>query len=110
MIKNSTSPLNELKEKIKYIHTNEDIQAIIGGLELKPKDSIITICGSGEQTFAISQYVRKVVSVDYDENAIKYAKLRRKLLLEKKYKLFFSSEPKQENSKLNETYFKEKGD
>lgn len=59
-----------------YEITNECTEAIVAGLDLKSYDKVITICGSGDQAFAILNYVDSITAVDMKENQVDYANKR----------------------------------
>ena len=61
---------------ILYPRTNECIEAILLGLDLKPEDRVLAIGGSGDQALAILGYVKKVKVVDSDPEQIAYIKFR----------------------------------
>lgn len=65
---------------LEYHHTNEILPAIVAGLDLKTNDNVLAICSSGDQAFAISEYVSDVTAIDYDSEQIRYARLRVQML------------------------------
>jgi hypothetical protein len=54
-------------------YTNENLPAIITGLELKPEDIILSVCGSGDQAFAMLEHSKQVVAFDYNKLQIQFA-------------------------------------
>jgi len=54
-------------------YTNENLHAIITGLELKPEDIILSVCGSGDQAFAMLEYSKQVVAFDYNKLQLQFA-------------------------------------
>jgi SAM-dependent methyltransferase len=86
--------LRVLREKCHFLHTNEGLDAIIAGLEIKPTDSVLAICGSGDQAFAMLEYAKDVVAVDTDKAAIEYVILRKRLLEEGNFYCFLSKDEK----------------
>ncbi len=59
-----------------YTATNESLDAIVAGLDLKLKDDVLAVCGSGDQAFAMLEYAREVVAVDVREEQVGFAKRR----------------------------------
>jgi hypothetical protein len=47
-----------------YKKTNENLEAIVKGLNIKPNDYILAVGGSGDQPFALIEYAEKVLAVD----------------------------------------------
>lgn len=91
--------------------TNESLDAVVTGLNLSSQDSVSSICGSGDQTFAILEKVKKVVVVDVKYERIEYLLQRKRLLESGDYKGFL--DPKQNpkdkielrDLKLRNSYF-----
>jgi hypothetical protein len=54
------------RESVWYLCTNESIPAVVVGLDLKPMDIVVSICGSGDIPFAIAPCVKKVYAVDFN--------------------------------------------
>ena len=76
--------------------TNESLDAIVIGLDLSPQNRVLSICGSGDQAFAILEKAREITLVDSRENQINYALNRKKMLLAEDFKGFLNPgiEPK----------------
>ncbi|MDP6641371.1 MAG: hypothetical protein QF381_02930 [Nitrososphaerales archaeon] len=53
--------------KLKYPCTNESIEAVVAGLDLKKTDVVVSIGGSGDIPFAIAPHVGQVYAVDSSE-------------------------------------------
>jgi len=91
--------------------TNEALQAILEGLEVKPEDYILAIGGSGDQAFAILEYAKRVLAVDYDGYQVRYIKSQAKSLRVGNYKKFL--ERREQDSSgyrgQNEGYFEARG-
>jgi hypothetical protein len=51
-------------EDVAYTATNENLDGIVGALRICPKDSVLTIGGSGDQAIAFLEKASKVFSVD----------------------------------------------
>ncbi|MFA5887978.1 MAG: hypothetical protein WC852_04685 [Candidatus Nanoarchaeia archaeon] len=76
-------------ESLDYLHTNESLEAIVRGMDVKQKDRILVVCGSGDQAFALLEKAGYVKAVDKNETQVKYAQRRRKMLEERFIELFF---------------------
>jgi hypothetical protein len=63
-----------------YEATNESLSGIVAGLRPSPEDSILAVCGSGDQAFALAEYARRVVVVDYSPIQLNFARARRDAL------------------------------
>jgi len=57
-----------------YYFTNESLEAIITGLEPNSEDNVLTICGSGDQAFALLEFGCQVIAIDENPQQICYAK------------------------------------
>ncbi len=64
-----------------YLVTNECLEAIISGMNLRQEDSALAICGSGDQAFAMLEKVKRILVVDDKVWQVQYF-LRRKSFLE----------------------------
>lgn len=72
-----------------YSITNECLDAIIAGLDVKPRDRILAVGGSGDQAFALLEHVNKVTAVDIRESQLELIKLRAQALREGQIAPFF---------------------
>ncbi|MEK6913845.1 MAG: hypothetical protein AABW47_04220 [Nanoarchaeota archaeon] len=72
--------------------TNESLEAIIKGLNPQSKDSILAICGSGDQAFAIIEKTNKITVVDNRACEIQYFLKRKSLLESEEFEKFLNSE------------------
>ena len=54
--------------------TNESLEAIMLGLDISPGDTVLSICGSGDQAIAMIEKASIVRTVDVDSRQIRYAK------------------------------------
>jgi SAM-dependent methyltransferase len=70
------------KKSISYTYTNEELFAILKGLDLKKDDNVLAIAGSGDQAFAMLPYVDKITAVDVNTNQIDYIEQRMRWLKE----------------------------
>ncbi len=68
--------------------TNENLDAIVAGLDLEPTDDVLAICGSGDQAFAILEYAHSVLAVDNQPGQVRFAKERKNALFDGDYKHF----------------------
>jgi len=50
-----------------YARTNENLVSIVKGLDVGPEDYILAVGGSGDQAFALLEYVGKVLAVDIEQ-------------------------------------------
>ncbi len=75
-------------DELSYACTNESLEAIVRGLNPQPRDSILAICGSGDQAFAMLEKASKVTVVDYLPQQIEYFSKRKKLLKAGEFKKF----------------------
>ena len=53
-----------MPEGLLYSSTNESLEGVVAGLDVKPKDRIIAVGGCGDQAFALLENVGKVIVVD----------------------------------------------
>jgi hypothetical protein len=60
--------------------TMENLEIIVEGLEMKEGDSSLAICSAGDVPFALLEF-GSVLAVDYNSNQLKYAQLRKDLLV-----------------------------
>ncbi len=73
-----------------YSVTNENLDAVVEGLDLKSDDSVLAVGGSGDQVFAILEYVKQVIVVDTKQIQLDFIKLRTEALKQSNTDLFFS--------------------
>ncbi|MBI4919051.1 DUF3419 family protein [archaeon] len=112
---NSNSSREELDKNIyswlglvSYSCTNESLSAIVEGLDLQPKDSVLAVAGSGDQAFAMLERGCKVKLVDRDSYQLDLVKLRIEALQSENQDLFFKSGDGGFFSKHRKEYFSEK--
>src|SRR3989344_1381131 len=77
-----------------YYYTNENLQAIVAGLDLSSKDTILAVGGSGDQAFALLEFAGEVKVVDNQPNQIGFIKQRVEALLAGDDEAFFRNESK----------------
>lgn len=63
-----------------FRYTNENLEAIVRGLDIQDCDRVLAICGSGDQAFAILESTRQILAIDVDDTQIRYAQKRANLL------------------------------
>ena len=66
----------DLLKSLSFPITNEFLLQILEGLEVKKEDLILSICGSGDQAFAMAAQGAEVTAVDVTENQLDYARKR----------------------------------
>lgn len=73
---------------IKYYYTNENLTAIIKGLEPKSSDAILSVGGSGDQAFALVERAGLVVVADTNPAQMEYISRRKQYLRDGDYARF----------------------
>jgi len=69
------------KPGLDYTHTNESLDAIIAGLDIKQGDLILAVGGSGDQAFAMLEYAKSLlIVVDKNKHQIDYIAKRIELM------------------------------
>ena len=53
-----------------YARTNEDLTAIVKGLDVNPADYILAVGGSGDQAFALLENAKRVLAVDAEDQQV----------------------------------------
>lgn len=66
---------------VQYPCTNETLDAILNGMDVGEKDSIIAVGGSGDQAFALLEKAHSVTAVDRDPMQTRYIEIRADMLL-----------------------------
>lgn len=105
-IKQMRKRLDEVLPFLTYSATNEVLEAIVNGLDLKPEDNVLAIAGSGDQAFAMLEYGCKVTAIDIKLDQIKFVKLRAEALKLKCYEDFLR---KKANPERIKAYFAKEG-
>jgi len=91
---------------LEYSHSNEDLRAIVHGLDLSLDDKVLAICGSGDQAFAMLEKAGKVVAVDTNKSQLTYAIERLKHLKNGNHSRFVLNRPDQcFDLRNNQSYF-----
>ncbi|MBW2990580.1 hypothetical protein KY348_02650 [Candidatus Woesearchaeota archaeon] len=73
----------------KYHHTNENLRAILRGLDIKPEDYALMVGGSGDQAFAVLEHAKKVLAVDISAYQVDYIKKQARSIEIGDYKNFW---------------------
>jgi len=76
--------------EVTYISTNESLDAIMEGLDIKSKDRVLSIMGSGDQALAMLEKADFVDAVDSDDFQFHYFRDCIELLDCEKYEEFLS--------------------
>lgn len=91
---------------LNYTCTNESLKAIVKGLDLKDYDIMLAVCGSGDQAFAMLEYVNEVLAIDNNQDQVDFARNRAELLRKGKYGKFLSfAEEQSAEEKRRAVYF-----
>jgi cyclopropane fatty-acyl-phospholipid synthase-like methyltransferase len=97
-----------------YELSTESLKSIVEGLDLKPTDDVLAVCGSGEQSLAILEFANSVFSVDINPKQLEYAEFFTGLVGSQdfdnfwiNYDSFFDNGDL--NDCLNKTYLSEDG-
>ncbi len=97
---------------IHFGNTNESLDAIIAGLDLSSKDTVLAIAGSGDQAFAILEHAKEVRAIDKNKVQINYVRWRINALklnnLEEFYG-FFGQHNYHDHKRKSKRYFSKKG-
>ncbi len=78
-------------KNIEGLATNESLKAIMAGLDVSEKDCILSICGSGDQAFAMLEKAKRVTVVDRNKDQIEYFKRRAGKLYHGFFELFLDT-------------------
>ncbi len=74
-----------------YHATNENLNSIVEGLKIEEKDTVLAVCGSGDQAFAIlEKSPKKVIAVDINDNQLILGEFRANSVKYGLYERFFS--------------------
>lgn len=71
-----------------YARTNEDLKSIVAGLDVRPKDYILAVGGSGDQAFALIERARRVLAVDTEAHQVYHMGRMAELIKEGDYRGF----------------------
>lgn len=86
---------------ISYPYSNESLDAVMKGMDVKSNDDILAVLGSGDMAFAMLEYADSVLAVDYDKEQVEYAKQRAEALKAGNYDGFFPDCSDQEGNSWN---------
>lgn len=103
------SEIQSIANEILYSVTNESIDAVVTGLDLKPEDTVLAVGGSGDQAFAILEYANRVQVIDSCPTQINLVRLRTEALRTGMFELFFygNEDLPREISRKREYFLKE---
>jgi hypothetical protein len=63
------------------IVSNENLPAIMAGLDISLGDSVVSVCGgAGDAIFAMAEKAKRILAVDYEKRQLEYLRHRKKLL------------------------------
>jgi hypothetical protein len=72
----------------RYSITNEKLEAILNGLDIKPEDKVLSICGSGDQPLALLEIAKEITVIDIGQNQIDLFKRRKGIICSGEYSKF----------------------
>src|SRR3989344_8254855 len=75
-------------ESLGFTRTNENLLAIVRGLDVSINDYILVVGGSGDQAFALLEYARKGLAVDINQTQVNYIIEQAKSLTKRDYESF----------------------
>lgn len=81
-----------MTEGLLYSSTNENLEGLVVGLDVKPEDRIIAVGGCGDQAFALLENAGSVIVVDSNPAQIELIRKRTKLLQDGDYQRFLKVE------------------
>lgn len=87
-----------------FRHTNECLDAILAGLDVRRDDRILAIGGSGDQAFAMLAKGASVTVVDYSDEQIEYIRMRADLLRNRRYAAFLADDDPREEGDGRDCY------
>jgi hypothetical protein len=73
---------------LQYSITNECLDSIVKALNLRERDAVLAILGSGDQAFSLLESGARVVAVDTNYSQVDYAKWRARLLEDERFEKF----------------------
>lgn len=75
---------------LKYLHTNESLDAIAKSMQLTREDNVLAILGSGDQAFALLEYAGSVVAMDDIQEQAAYAQGQKELISQGSFEQFLA--------------------
>lgn len=78
--------------KLEHPCTNENLGAIVAGLDIQPRDRVLAVAGSGDQPLALLEKAAFVKAVDINFSQIDYFKQRVRALKAGDYDSFLKSD------------------
>ena len=95
---------------LRFKYTNESLEAIIAGLDLKEDDRVLSIAGSGDQAFAILEFAESVHAVDISKHQVDFMNGRIEALKRGDYEAFLDERTRRISQSESETdYFRKAG-
>ncbi|MFC1728117.1 class I SAM-dependent methyltransferase [Nanoarchaeota archaeon] len=88
--------------EVEYTYTNENLDAVMAGLDVQPNDNVLAICGSGDQSFAMLEIGARITAIDHFKSQLEYAQKRAKLLKTGDYEKFLRCNETKRHPKTNE--------
>jgi hypothetical protein len=82
----------KMSEGVLYSSTNENLEGLIAGLDVKPEDIILAVGGCGDQAFALLEIAGRVIVADSNSSQIELIRKRAKLLQDEDYQRFLNVE------------------
>ncbi len=73
---------------VEFTFTNEDLEAIVTGLDVKQTDAILSIGGSGDQPFALLENANSVKAIEWQQAQVDFIKARLDFLSANDYESF----------------------
>ncbi len=81
-------PDSILVEAFGYARTNESLESVVAGMDAGSSDSVLAICGSGDQAFALLETAGMVLAVDDKRAQVDYFLRRAEMLRDGNYEAF----------------------
>ncbi|MDI6738339.1 MAG: hypothetical protein QME12_07555 [Nanoarchaeota archaeon] len=103
-----------MSKYLRFPVTNERLEAVVAGLDVKEGDRILAVCGSGDQAFALLENASYVLAADLNKLQVEYARTRAELLKQGNIDGFFSQPRDYNGGEANDfmhmkNYFSKKG-
>jgi len=73
-----------------YSSTNENLKAIVLGLDLSAEDRVLAVAGSGDQAFAMLEFAKQVKTVDLCPDQLLFVRIRAERLKNGDYEGFLN--------------------
>lgn len=92
------------RQYAEYRLTNESPEAVMAGLIVSGGDRIFSVCGSGDQVFAMIEYAEYIMAIDKDKLQVDYAR-KIKQLIKRQIRAVRKSLKSNKNIDSNAGYF-----